>query len=201
MRLNAMFGVLTHFRKRPASTVASMLRVSRTGIALAGLASLAVGAGGMVFVIMLGPSIGSYYPIDRVRAGDLPLLASVIDEYHGENGRYPESLSDLLGLKDRKIYVRNVPKDPWGSSYVYRRVSDEYELYSVGQNGIDESQRGDDVILDDKEYECGTYGKNCDIDKWGVIAFASIAAAASGLAMAGVGFALSIAARFKSSSD
>jgi hypothetical protein len=35
--------------------------------------------------------------------------------------------------------------DPWGKPYIYNRVGDQFTVYSVGPNGMDEGGTGDDV--------------------------------------------------------
>lgn len=44
--------------------------------------------------------------------------------------------------------------DPWGQPYVcYEVHSGTYAMYSCGPNGLDESRRGDDIVLDGPELE------------------------------------------------
>lgn len=58
-------------------------------------------------------------------------------------------------------FLRGIPSDPWGREYVYRANIHDFELYSVGLNGIDERGRGDDVTDHDKRYSCSDYGVGC----------------------------------------
>jgi general secretion pathway protein G len=55
------------------------------------------------------------------------------------------------GLKVLTLYldVKEIPMDPWGHAYVYicpgSYSGTEYDLYSIGKNGIDEKGSGDDI--------------------------------------------------------
>ena len=45
-------------------------------------------------------------------------------------------------------YVGLIKSDPWGNSFIYKRIdisATGYHLYSSGENGIDENGRGDDI--------------------------------------------------------
>lgn len=45
---------------------------------------------------------------EAVLRQNLHALRDVIDKYHGDNGRYPDALSDLIAKK----YIREIPRDP-----------------------------------------------------------------------------------------
>src|SRR6266702_4607323 len=80
--------------------------------------------------LFICPMYGDYV-VDKVRYGQLPLLVQVLDVYRKDHGVYPsteEGLSALAGTYIRK----EVPRDPWGSEYVYRPnvTRTEYVLYS-----------------------------------------------------------------------
>ncbi|HYW79334.1 MAG TPA: hypothetical protein VE890_07130, partial [Thermoguttaceae bacterium] len=54
--------------------------------------------------------------------------------YRLETGELPDTLADLM-----PDYLSEVPEDPFSSSpLIYRRAGDEYVLYSVGKDGIDD---------------------------------------------------------------
>src|SRR3989338_6626909 len=44
-------------------------------------------------------------------------LASALDLYEIDNGKYPEKLGDLYPK-----YIKKMAVDPWGKSYIYNRV-------------------------------------------------------------------------------
>lgn len=45
---------------------------------------------------------------EAVLRQDLAVLRDAIDKYYGDNGKYPDSLDDLVGKK----YIRGIPVDP-----------------------------------------------------------------------------------------
>lgn len=45
---------------------------------------------------------------EAVLHDDLSILRESLDKYYGDNGKYPESLDDLVTKK----YLRNIPRDP-----------------------------------------------------------------------------------------
>ncbi|MBN2022645.1 MAG: hypothetical protein JW809_07605 [Pirellulales bacterium] len=79
------------------------------------------------------------------------LLAELaLADYRDEHGAYPETLDALA-----PAYLDETPRDPYGAGpLVYRTTDKGYELYSVGQNGLDDGRKsvftnidptGDDV--------------------------------------------------------
>lgn len=80
-------------------------------------------------------------------------LADVLEAHHRHTGRYPtteEGLSALVGSAYSGWspgYV--IPFDAWGRPYRYEHPSSgsgtQYELWSLGRNGIDEHGSGDDI--------------------------------------------------------
>ena len=95
-------------------------------------------------------------------------LASALDMYELDNGRYPTTSQGLSALM-RKPSVPPVPKswngpylkkkkrptDPWGQDYIYespgKRNDGEYDLSSIGSDGVESE---DDVVnwADEDEY-------------------------------------------------
>ena len=83
-------------------------------------------------------------------------IASALDLYELDNGRYPstsQGLGSLLikpsGTPEPKNwngpYIKRPPLDPWGNLYQYNypgTSGKDYELYSFGPNGVE----GDDDI-------------------------------------------------------
>lgn len=63
-------------------------------------------------------------------------IQAVLDSYYVTNRQYPTSLQDLT--QGPSPAMREVPVDPWGNEYVYRRISNrEYELFSMGPDEIE----------------------------------------------------------------
>ena len=53
---------------------------------------------------------------------DLPAIAQALDQYMISNGRFPDSLEDLVNPDENGrqfLNQRTVPKDPWGAEYEY----------------------------------------------------------------------------------
>ncbi|WNO61666.1 type II secretion system major pseudopilin GspG [Rheinheimera sp. MMS21-TC3] len=71
----------------------------------------------------------------------MQMLATSLDAFRLDVGRYPERLDELLGSDKRgwdgPYLPREVPLDPWGAPYVYRfpGQSGAYDLLSLGADG------------------------------------------------------------------
>jgi len=87
---------------------------------------------------------------------DIANLEVALDAYEIDTGSYPTTQDGLLALVEEPSGVndwhgayikRGVPKDPWGTEYVYRQPgqhnTDGYDLHSFGPDGQD---GGDDDI-------------------------------------------------------
>ncbi|MFA6321277.1 MAG: type II secretion system major pseudopilin GspG [Candidatus Omnitrophota bacterium] len=75
-------------------------------------------------------------------------ISSALDLYEIDHGTYPENLEVLLEKKDGKgPYLKKSAIDPWGNSYkyTYPGTHGDYDMYSFGKDGIDNSGEGDDV--------------------------------------------------------
>ena len=75
-------------------------------------------------------------------------IASALDLYEIDNGNYPDSLDILTEKKDGKgPYLKKKAIDPWGHpyKYVYPGAHGDYDLYSFGKDGVDNSGEGDDI--------------------------------------------------------
>jgi general secretion pathway protein G len=66
---------------------------------------------------------------ESVLRNNLRTLREVLDQYHGDKGRFPESLDALV----EEEYLRSVPVDPivgeaeWGLEYEEESLEDEFE--------------------------------------------------------------------------
>ncbi|MBI5406785.1 MAG: type II secretion system major pseudopilin GspG [Nitrospirae bacterium] len=90
-------------------------------------------------------------------------LQSSLDLYKLDSGVYPSTDQGLQALIEKPAvgeipnnwkeggYIDKIPKDPWGSNYVYISpgVHGDYDLYSYGADG-----------------EEGGEGRNADIQSW-----------------------------------
>lgn len=90
----------------------------------------------------------------------IQMLATALDLYHLDVGRYPTDEEGLKSLYSKPESTsgwsgpyldKQAPKDPWGRDYVYKCPGEHgpYDLYSMGADG----QPGGD-------------GENSDITNW-----------------------------------
>ena len=76
-------------------------------------------------------------------------MSTTVEAYYMENGKYPDSLQQLVGkygLRESQL------KDPWGNEIVYRRPGEggrDFDLVSYGRDG-----------------KPGGDGNNADIGSW-----------------------------------
>ncbi len=67
----------------------------------------------------------------------LSVTGLAIAEYAATNGRYPDSLKELL-----PDYLDEIPIDPYSDQpMLYQQSSNTFMIYSVGENGIDDGGR------------------------------------------------------------
>jgi general secretion pathway protein G len=97
------------------------------------LALSAVILGGTLAVMALPscwkPSRGVY---ERVLQTNLHTLRDVIGQYHGDKGRYPESLDALVDAG----YLRKIPMDPFTNSRETWRLTYEGRPGQDGTRGV-----------------------------------------------------------------
>lgn len=81
-------------------------------------------------------------------------LASALDSYRLDVGRYPETLEGLVENDTNRDtwsgpYLRGaLPKDPWGNDYVYTPGRNDFDLLSYGADGAAGGE-GDDADIED----------------------------------------------------
>jgi general secretion pathway protein G len=96
----------------------------------------------------------------KTAQAQIQMLATALDLYHLDVGRYPTEEEGLKSLYAKPESLsgwsgpymdKAVPKDPWGRDYVYKCPGEHgpYDLYSLGADG----QPGGD-------------GENADISNW-----------------------------------
>ena len=115
-----------------------------------------------VLVAMVVPNISGRSQQARNTAAKTDIesnLATSLDLYQVDNGRYPTTEQGLAALVSAPLgspapsnwngpYLKKkkIPKDPWGKDYVYvapgSHNKDEYDLSSLGPDGVESS---DDV--------------------------------------------------------
>lgn len=75
-------------------------------------------------------------------------IASALDLYEIDHGSYPENIDVMMEKKEGKgPYLKKKATDPWGNpyKYTYPGTHGDYDLYSFGKDGVDNSGEGDDV--------------------------------------------------------
>lgn len=92
---------------------------------------------------------------------DVLAIQSALDLYKLDNGFYPTTDQGLQALvqkpnsspipHDWQIYLKSVPKDPWGRDYLYLNPGehDEVDVFTYGASG-----------------QAGGTGKNAEIGNW-----------------------------------
>ena len=126
----------------------------------------------MVVLIIIGLLAGIVVPrlmgrteeAKRIKtAVQIKHLQSSLDLYKLDSGVYPSTDQGLQALVEKPAvgempnnwkeggYIDKIPKDPWGSNYVYISpgIHGDYDLYSYGADG-----------------EEGGEGRNADIQSW-----------------------------------
>jgi general secretion pathway protein G len=98
---------------------------------------------------VVGPRVLNFLSESKVKATRIQLesLASALDLYFLDTGRYPSSSEGLKALLERPAaatgwggpYLKGnvVPDDPWGRSYLYRSPGQRgsYDILSYGADG------------------------------------------------------------------
>jgi general secretion pathway protein G len=96
----------------------------------------------------------------KTAQAQIQLLATSLDLFHLDVGRYPTTEEGLKSLRDRPesssswggpYLDKAVPNDPWGRPYNYKFPGDHgpYDLYTFGADGVE-----------------GGDGENADIGNW-----------------------------------
>jgi general secretion pathway protein G len=85
--------------------------------------------------------------VTKARA-DIQAIETALTLYRLDNGRYPPSGEGLAALTESGDYLARVSADPWGEAYRYRfpgTRGSEYDLFSLGPNGVEDASGGDDI--------------------------------------------------------
>jgi Type II secretion system (T2SS), protein G len=105
-----------------------------------------------------------YIPESRVgeAKADLKTLDLSLARFSSTQGRPPTQAEGLTSLRSAGL-LDAIPDDPWRRSYVYSTVVEPpgYKVYSLGANGVDEYEAGDDVTPSAKNYSCSDYREYC----------------------------------------
>jgi general secretion pathway protein G len=98
---------------------------------------------------LVGPRVLNYLSDSKVKTAEIQMenLASALDLFYLDAGRYPSTEEGLVALIQRPSgvsfwngpYLKStgVPKDPWGHPYSYRSPGQNGGPYDVASNGPD----------------------------------------------------------------
>jgi general secretion pathway protein G len=89
---------------------------------------------------------------------DLQEIAQALERYRLDAGRYPTAAEGLAALAAPAVpgrrraggYLPTVPRDPWGTAYVYAPQGSTYVLRSLGADHAPGGD-GDDADLDARQ--------------------------------------------------
>ena len=98
---------------------------------------------------LVGPRVLNYLGESKSKAARIQIesLASALDLYYLDNGRYPNSAEGLAALVQRSgnipswngPYLKGgaVPNDPWNHPYIYRAPGERsaFDIVSLGSDG------------------------------------------------------------------
>lgn len=98
---------------------------------------------------------------DYVRYAEarINLYQEALRNFRRDTGDFPSNTEGLNALIFKPNNIKNwngpylnysfIIKDSWGNEYRYIKVSaNKFELYSIGQNEMDENGNGDDIKYD-----------------------------------------------------
>ncbi len=103
-----------------------------------------------ILAAMAAPRLTGRTQQAKISAAKADIDATVslaLDLFHMDTGRYPTTEEGLVALNQNPSllsdwhgpYLKRVPKDPWGNSYIYQSPgthNSDFDLSSTGINGI-----------------------------------------------------------------
>ncbi len=115
---------------------------------------------GLLATIVVQSLRGAADKAKRTKAqADVAEFKTALDRYYLDNGSYPTTDQGLQALVSAPTtgrtpanyetggYIQRLPKDPWGTPYLYQSDGNSYVLKSFGADGVE-----------------GGEGNNADID-------------------------------------
>ena len=109
----------------------------------------------MVVMVIIGLLAATVVPkffghVDKARQQDaqaqIELLGQALDLYRLEKHKYPTTDEGLEAIKS--YLKKELPKDPWGSPYVYQSPGNEGRGYDLMSYGADKAEGGEENDMD-----------------------------------------------------
>lgn len=103
-----------------------------------------------VLAAMVMPRLVGRSEEARVSAAKADINASIalaLDLFEMDNGRYPDSLEELMKKTEagKGPYLKKEPKDPWSRQYKYERITGGNKDYKLCSLGPSENDGNDDI--------------------------------------------------------
>lgn len=104
-------------------------------------------------IVSFNPTVSSDNKTFDTRQ-NLAMVAAGLSLYQQIYGRFPatgQGLASLLGNNNQDPVMTKLPLDGWSQSLIYHhpakcQTDKPYDLYSSGENRLDECMRGDDIV-------------------------------------------------------
>ncbi|WP_257976616.1 type II secretion system major pseudopilin GspG, partial [Vibrio parahaemolyticus] len=137
-----VFGALFQlFIELAGGTMAEKERWSKKGFTLIELLIVMVILG--LLASLVAPTMFSKVSSSKVKTAEtqMQMLATSLDAYRLDVGRYPDNLQELrssdVRFWDGPYMQKSIPNDPWGNPYIYKFPGEhnEYDLLSYGADG------------------------------------------------------------------
>lgn len=117
----------------------------------------------MIVLVIIGVLAAAVTPVLVSRAdkakvtrakGDIKHIADQVKLFKMEQNRYPDAMEDLVNRPSFAMdwpeggYLEKVPKDPWGSDYIFKKPADNGKEFDIIAYGADNQQGGEGFDAD-----------------------------------------------------
>ena len=115
----------------------------------------------LIVIVILGllasivaPGMFSKVDSSKVKTAEsqIKILKTSLDTYRLDLGEYPNALEELR-KSDKKgwdgpYFSEDIPLDPWGNTYIYRKPGADGKPYDLLSQGSDGKEGGEDLAQD-----------------------------------------------------